>query len=110
MAHHKIEKLYKQIPSFKCKEGCADCCGIIPWARSEWEPIADKREQTSEHCPYIDETGRCEVYYQRPFMCRLYGAADDSLLRCPKGCGPEKPLSWEKAQKLTNKYHLLINK
>lgn len=110
MAHPKIEKLYKKIPSFKCKPGCADCCGIIPWARSEWDSLPEKKEAISTDCPYIGKDDNCSIYEQRPYMCRLFGNCKDPMLRCPHGCGPEKPLSWQKAQKLTNRYRSLIDK
>jgi uncharacterized protein len=110
VVHPEILKLYKQIPSSICKPGCSECCGPVPFAKSEWESLADKRTATTMDCPYISETNTCEIYEQRPFLCRLYNACDDPLLKCPKGCGPEKPLSWEKARKLTNRYHELIGK
>ena len=110
MAHPKIEKLYKKIPSFKCKEGCADCCGLIPWARSEWDSLPVKKETIPIECPYISEDDNCSIYEQRPYMCRLFGNGKDPLLKCPRGCGPEKPLSWEKAKKMTDRYHSLIDK
>ncbi len=111
MVHPKIKKLYASIPSFECQEGCADCCSsLVPFAKSEWDAIPVKKEANSMQCPYVSEDNKCSIHRVKPYMCRLFGAGKDPLLKCPKGCGPEKPLSWEKAKKLTNKYHALISK
>lgn len=42
----EIIELYNQIPNFECDKTCHDCCGPVPWAKSEWEPLKDKREGT----------------------------------------------------------------
>jgi hypothetical protein len=111
MAHPKIEKLYRMIPSFKCMEGCSDCCSsLVPFAKSEWDSIPEKKDAKSIKCPYVTEDNGCSIHQVKPFMCRIFGAGKDPLLKCPRGCGPEKPLSWEKARKLTNRYHELIGK
>lgn len=110
MVHPEILKLYEQIPASTCKPGCSRCCGPVPFAKSEWESLTDKRIATTMDCPYISESNTCEIYEQRPFLCRLYNSTDDPVLRCEHGQLPEKPLSWERARKLTNQYHGLISK
>jgi Fe-S-cluster containining protein len=42
-------------------------------------------------CPYLTEENRCEIYENRPAICRLYGAVED--LRCPYGCRPDRLLT-----------------
>ena len=99
----KIKSMYSQIPGFKCKPGCHDCCGLVPWAKVEWEQIKDKRNYTTFICPYVGDKG-CDIYEHRPLMCRLFGAVNDALLKCPNGCGPEKKLSRKKAKQLIRDY------
>lgn len=42
----KVHKaLYAMIPSFKCKEGCTECCGPVPF--SDWERAQVKIEPAS---------------------------------------------------------------
>ena len=71
-----IRKLIARIPQgFECaKPGCYACCGHHAWSWTEWEKIEDKRYAESEDapCPYASPEG-CEVYEQRPVVCRLYG-------------------------------------
>lgn len=105
----KIQALYKKIPSFQCKQGCTDCCGPIPFSKSEWERVEDKREATGIDCPY-STTGKCDIYEMRPFICRLFGATDDPKMQCPHGCGPKSPLTAKYAQNLTDQYVRLMKK
>lgn len=96
-----IKYLRRQIPAFKCKEGCADCCGPVPFSRWEWAQIKDQREATGVNCPYISKAG-CEIYEDRPILCRLMGAC--SGLPCPRGCRPQKLLSKKKEKEIMRKY------
>lgn len=89
--------LYKKIPSFKCMLGCTDCYGPVPFSEWEWSRIKDKRQAKGLKCPYASRQG-CEIYEQRPFVCRLYGAIE--ILRCPYGRGPGKLLPDEEAKKV----------
>jgi hypothetical protein len=104
----KLLDLYRQIPEFKCKESCHDCCVPVPFSKSEWAAVKDKREATGIDCPYATGNG-CDIYEQRPFMCRLFGAVDYWVLKCPHGCGPDKFLKEAKARKLTKLYHEMID-
>lgn len=96
-----IRKLYKKIPSFKCKPGCHDCCGPVPWAKVEWDKIKDKRVQDSINCPYIGKEG-CDCYENRPMLCRLFGTVKG--MKCPHGCGPVKYLSQEDEYMILKKW------
>ena len=123
----RLQALYDEIPSFECIPGCTDCCGPTPWAPSEREPVEPAAtirggafERTSTGtllfsqsadacltCPFANNG--CDIHSHRPFMCRLFGAADDPKLRCPHGCGPEKPLSAKQAAELTRQYQAIID-
>ena len=105
MSMKKIKALYAEIPSFSCIEGCVECCGPVLFTQEEWKRVKDKRKATSMDCPY-SLNGRCDIYADRPFICRLYGAAED--LKCPHGCGPEKLLTAEKSEALTKTYLKLM--
>jgi len=104
MAHRKIRKLYERIPTFTCQEGCTACCGPVPFAKSEWEGVEPKLQMTQGiKCPYAQE-GKCSIYEQRPFMCRLFGAVDDPRLVCSRGCGPDKKLTIKEGRELLKRY------
>lgn len=89
-----LDELYALVPAFECEPGCTECCGPIVFARGEWDRLEDKRESEEERCPYLG-AGGCEIYEQRPMMCRLLGSNPD--WPCPRGRGPERPIDWEQA-------------
>jgi len=104
----KHKQLYDKIPSFKCKPGCADCCGPVPFSRWEWGRVMDKRYAAPAYmktltCPYAVD-GRCEIYEQRPLICRMFGAVDALLMACPHGCGPARKLTDEQAKEMLRVY------
>lgn len=116
----KIDALLSRLPSFECKEGCADCCGPVIVSRLEYtrciqasgRTAEDVRQQMQRNlkqgiyaCPLLDaETKKCSVYAVRPAICRLFGAVKGELL-CPHGYAPESSalLSDEQAQKILRK-------
>lgn len=102
-----IRRLRTLIPTFTCVQGCSDCCGPIPFSRWEWDRVTDKRKATCLDCPYSTPHG-CAIYEERPMMCRLFGAVDDPMLRCPHGCAPEKPLSADEGRRIANEYARLV--
>lgn len=103
------ERLYKRIPTFTCEPGCTDCCGPVPFSKWEWERIKDKRKGDIKTltCPYA-VGGRCEIYEQRPLICRLFGAVDVETLRCPHGCGPERKLTKAEADEIMEEYFRIL--
>ena len=96
-----IKYLRKQIPTFKCKEGCFDCCGPVPFSKWEWAQIKDQRIGTGATCPYASKDG-CEIYKDRPIICRLMGTV--LKLKFPHGYGSEKMLSKKKEWEIMQKY------
>lgn len=108
MKNQKLLDIYAQIPKFECMPGCTKCCGLVPFSKSEWDAIEDKRQCGDDlSCPYI-RNGYCDIYEHRPFMCRLFGSVNYWLLKCPHGLGPDTPLTEEQARELTKKYHDMI--
>lgn len=99
----KIKKLYNDIPTFECRAGCSDCCGFVPWSKAEWEIIKEKRRASSLKCPYATGNG-CDIYENRPLICRLFGTVNVGYLKCPHGCKPDKPLTERQARRIAKKY------
>jgi Fe-S-cluster containining protein len=58
--------------------------------------LANLIDTNHMNCPMLKD-GRCSVYDIRPAICRLFGAAADKMLECPKGCRPETYMDGAKA-------------
>lgn len=102
----QIDATLASIPTFACKPGCSACCGPVLMSRLEWKRIcarlgydmstpqpadtilANMIDANHLDCPMLKD-GQCSVYDIRPAICRLFGAASDKMLECPKGCRPE---------------------
>lgn len=68
-----IQRLYLKFPASSCPEGCTRCCeNSIQMAPEEKERIGGYDYKGC--CPHIKD-GRCGVYNDRPFICRLHGAS-----------------------------------
>ena len=89
----KIKFFRTQIPSFECTPGCHDCCGPVTTSSEEMACLPVKSEE--EHakalaelsCPHLGSNG-CQVYNERPLICRLFGTTPK--LPCPNGKRPEQ--------------------
>jgi uncharacterized protein len=87
----ELEALRQKIPQMRCIVGCQDCCGPVTASAEEVSRLPVKSD--AEHakalsefsCPYLGDSG-CEVYHQRPLICRLYGTTPSML--CPNGQRP----------------------
>jgi len=90
--HQKLKKLRAEIPSFKCKSGCHDCCGPVTASSEEMARMPFKTEIEHEaaltelRCPHLGDNG-CEAYEERPLICRLFGTTP--RLPCPNGNRPD---------------------
>lgn len=99
-----IAAFHREIPPVPCIEGCTDCCGPVPFTLAEWARVPEKRQAThSRCCPYANNG--CDIYDQRPLVCRLFGAvADEPLLECPHGRRAARPLTKQRRQEMMSKY------
>ncbi|MDF1582727.1 MAG: YkgJ family cysteine cluster protein [Methyloprofundus sp.] len=103
----KIRFLRERIPSFACKEGCHDCCGPVTASSVEVARLPIKSDAEHEqalaelNCPYLGENG-CEVYEERPLICRLFGTTKN--LSCPNGCAPEQ-MTGSKIEQQIHAFH-----
>ena len=110
----------KAIPAMDCEPGCHACCeGFVPaMMKEEWyrinHPGKYSTGQPITACPFLGAQG-CEIYHQRPIICRLYGTVAkeeaaatgfDELGRvcCPKEKHPATPLSPIDAWRLQSDY------
>jgi Fe-S-cluster containining protein len=88
----KIRFFRNHIPSFACEPGCHDCCGPVTTSSIEMASLPEKSEAEHEaalaelSCPHLGENG-CEVYGERPLICRLFGTTP--RLACPRGKRPD---------------------
>lgn len=81
----------RRIPAFECEPGCHDCCGPVTASSEEMAQLPVKSD--AEHataldelsCPHLGAQG-CQVYEERPLICRLFGTTP--RLACPNGKRP----------------------
>jgi len=71
------------------------CCGPVTASSEELARLPVKSEAEHDaalaeyNCVHLGPNG-CEVYDQRPLICRLFGTTP--RLPCPHGRGPELPI------------------
>lgn len=96
-----------RIPAFECTPGCHDCCGPVTASSEEmsWLPVKTDSEHVAAlaeyNCPYLGENG-CQVYGERPLICRLFGTTP--RLPCPNGKGPSEMTN----QKIEHQIHRFL--
>jgi Fe-S-cluster containining protein len=89
----KIRFFRERIPTFSCTPGCHDCCGPVTASSEEVSRLPEKTDQEHQdalaeyNCPYLGENG-CEVYDERPLICRLFGTTP--RMPCPNNRAPEE--------------------
>ena len=89
--NRKLDELRQRIPGFTSIVGCHDCCGLATASSGEMARLP--RKTGAGHvaalaewsCPHLGEQG-CEVYGERPLICRLFGTTPRLL--CPNGMRP----------------------
>jgi hypothetical protein len=90
--HRQVIRFFrKSIPSFVCEPGCHDCCGPVTASSEEVSRLPQQTEAAhvealaNYNCVYLGVNG-CQVYEERPLICRLFGTTP--RLVCPKGKAP----------------------
>lgn len=101
----ELLELYADMPDVLCKGLCHDSCTAVGATELERQLIAKAggdigpaityrrlkqliSEDRKPRCPSLGPLNNCTVHEQRPFICRLFGVAQD--LRCEHGCAPDK--------------------
>ena len=98
-------ELYNKIPKSQCKKGCNKCCtNMIQFTPNELKAMGGY--EYNGICSHLID-GRCSIYENRPFVCRIYGTSE--LLKCDD-CTPERFLSEEETVELVHKYTQLKTK
>lgn len=97
----KVRFFRRQIPSFVCEPGCHDCCGPVTASSEEMArlPLRSAAVHAAAlaewSCPHLGPAG-CQVYAERPLVCRLFGTTP--RLACPLGKRPETMIDAEVEQ------------
>lgn len=87
----KIRFFRERIPTFACTPGCHDCCGPVTASSEEVSRLPVKTDKEHDdalaeyNCPYLGKQG-CEVYDERPLICRLFGTTP--RMPCPNNQAP----------------------
>ena len=115
MYSDKIRFFRRHIPAFACEPGCHDCCGPVKASSEEMARLPLK--SAAQHaaalaelsCPHLGAQG-CQVYAERPLVCRLFGTTP--RLPCPRGRGPETRID-ERVERQIRQYfcdvrHVLV--
>ena len=87
MIKERLEALYAKIPPTpECIAGCSKCCTQVPMLPIEAEVLGlDYCATPSEGgiCTLLKD-GRCSVYKNRPFICRVYNVTKSGCeMSCP---------------------------
>lgn len=102
-ANRTIDHLRSRIPAFDCLPGCHDCCGPVTASSTEMARLPFKSAAVHDaalaelSCPHLGAQG-CEVYAERPLICRLFGTTPS--LPCPHGRGPKVPIDPKVEQRI----------
>lgn len=57
-------------------------------------------DASTNNCVFLSPFGKCRAYDIRPLVCRLWGAVNHDLMRCPFGCVPDRWLSNEEVKQM----------
>jgi Fe-S-cluster containining protein len=101
----RIRFFRRHIPQFACIPGCHDCCGPVTASSEEMsrlpvKSIAQHDAALAElNCIHLGENG-CEVYAERPLICRLFGTTPH--LACPHGKRPDEMITEALEQQIHN--------
>lgn len=99
----QIRFFRRRIPTFECIPSCHDCCGPVTASSEEMARLPIKSETVHAKaladlsCPHLGAQG-CEVYDERPLICRLFGTTPH--LACPHGKRPEEMIAPELAAQI----------
>jgi hypothetical protein len=74
----RLDDLRRRIPTFRCIQGCHDCCGPVTASAAEVARLPARPESARASalreldCVHLGPHG-CQVYDERPLIRRLFG-------------------------------------
>lgn len=92
----QLDLLYGQVPTISaCTGECARSCGPVAFGDAEAKRILTRMRglpepRTDGMCSMLNTFGRCDIYADRPMLCRLWGAT--VKMPCVFGCEPDSPI------------------
>jgi Fe-S-cluster containining protein len=92
----RLDLLYAQVPTISsCTGACATSCGPIAFSDEEAARILSRMRglpEPDDHgtCSMLNVFGRCDIYNDRPMICRMWGAVE--RMPCVYGCEPDGPV------------------
>ena len=103
LIEESLSDIYDKIPCSVCEADCFRCCtNMVQFTEEELNLM--RGYKFDGKCSHL-VNGKCSVYENRPFVCRIYGTSE--LLRCD-GCTPSEYLTEEQTLKLIHKYNVLL--
>ena len=93
------EEIYARIPGSRCSDSCYRCCtNIIQYSPSEEKAMGGYA--WDGQCSHLAD-GKCSVYENRPFVCRIHGAS--VMMKCDD-CICDDLLSEAETMELVHEY------
>lgn len=107
--------------NWKICEGCAECCGIIPFEPklfSKYVHIAARPFEIKPGkltdmiyaitddgwCVFLDQNRRCRIYKNRPDICKLYGTIPELTCSYLRGEKPNRLSEYMTAKSEIERY------
>ena len=98
------EEIYAKLPQTRCSDSCYKCClDIVQFSRSEEKAMGGY--VWNGKCSHLVD-GKCSVYENRPFVCRIFGAS--VMFKCDD-CICDEPLGEDETRKLVHEYIIMKN-
>lgn len=81
----ELKRLYSRIPTFKCVEGCTDCCGMVPASREELKqaPQLMRPELAGQILDVLAAGGASAAELEVAPDLREWAQKGPSCLNCP---------------------------
>lgn len=100
-----LNDVYSRLPRINCQGKCFECCGPLVLHQEERKRMERRAGRglvflaESGRCSMLNDQNRCDVYKDRPMVCRLWGTVPE--MKCPFGCEPERMLTTLEGKILT---------
>lgn len=94
----KIESVRRALPQMEGLPSLEGCLVAV-------KPVVQDGERVAA-CAFKKKGGGCEIYEDRPFVCRLYG----TFAECENGLVSDPPLSKRQVDGMVNVYQKIVRR